>query len=92
MEDEEGARYADVNDDAEHLTERTRRMVDSLRESFEDSETLDYHTMVQGKSRRTAAVCLFELTVLASMNFVQVQQKSPFGPIAVNATELLGSV
>eukprot|EP00035_Acanthoeca_spectabilis_P023278 m.448629 g.448629 ORF g.448629 m.448629 type:complete len:577 (-) comp19688_c0_seq1:1630-3360(-) len=71
----------------DHLTSRTKKMIESLQKGFEDSKTgaLSYNKMTQKKSRRTAAACLFELLVLKTKDYIDIEQDSPFGDLTITA-------
>jgi cohesin complex subunit SCC1 len=75
--------------DEAHITKRTQRMMANLRAGFEEADELSYDQMTTGKTRRTAAAVLFELLVLKTKDYVDVQQPKPFADIAVTPTQLL---
>lgn len=76
--------------EAGHMTRRTVKMIEMLREGFEEEETLSYNELTRGKSRSTAAACLYELLILKTKDFVQIEQMAPFADITVTpAAELL---
>lgn len=84
---------AEENPDSEaaaaHLTKRTLRMMHNLKTGFSTADSLQYNAMTAGKSRRTAAACLFEMLVLKTKDFIEVKQDKPFGDITVTPTDLL---
>lgn len=69
--------------EAGHMTRRTAKMIEMLREGFEAESELSFNDLTRGKTRRTAAACLFELLVLKTKDFVQLQQDAPFADITV---------
>jgi len=72
-----------------HLTVRTQKMMTSLRTGFETKESLSYEGMTAGKDRRAAAACLFEILVLKTKDYIEVQQDEPYADITVTPTDLL---
>mmetsp|Transcript_5985 Transcript_5985/g.9191 ORF Transcript_5985/g.9191 Transcript_5985/m.9191 type:complete len:698 (+) Transcript_5985:151-2244(+) len=77
---------------------RTVRMVGVLQRAFRDQESsasspedgqLVYNEMVEGKKRKTAAGCFFELLVLSTRGFIKVQQAEPYGSITIRPTDKL---
>lgn len=70
-------------------SKRTQKMMANLRTGFEAQEELSFNDMTHKKSRRTAAACLFELLVLKTKDFVQIQQDEPYGDIIVRPTDRL---
>lgn len=77
---------ASANGNAHALLIRLQ-MIESLQKGFEDSKTgaLSYNKMTQKKSRRTAAACLFELLVLKTKDYIDIEQDSPFGDLTITA-------
>lgn len=75
----------------DHLTSRTAKMIGTLRTGFASTgnKSLSYNTMTQNKTRRTAAACLFELLVLKSKDYVDVNQDSAYSDITVSPMPLL---
>ena len=71
-------------------SERTQKVLNSLKLKFdaEPDQPLQYSKLA-GRSRRTAAVCLFELLVLKTRDFIEVDQEEPFGDITVTPTDKL---
>ena len=64
-------------------------MIHSLRQGFDVVDELSYNDMTKNKSRRTAAACLFELLVLKTKDYIQIQQDVPFADITITATDQL---
>jgi cohesin complex subunit SCC1 len=64
-------------------------MIQSLRTGFDSTDTLSYNDLTRNKNRRVAAVCLFELLVLKTKDYVEIEQDSPFADISITATETL---
>eukprot|EP00038_Savillea_parva_P030200 m.76277 g.76277 ORF g.76277 m.76277 type:complete len:594 (+) comp9049_c0_seq2:93-1874(+) len=75
--------------EADHLTRRTVKMINSLRLGFENVDELSYNDMTRNKSRRTAAACLFELLVLKTKDYIEIEQSAPFADITVTPTAQL---
>lgn len=50
------------------------------------------NTMLTGKSRQDASRWFFELLVLKSQGFVELQQAQPYAEISVSAARQLGAV
>ena len=64
-------------------------MINSLRLGFENVDELSYNDMTRNKSRRTAAACLFELLVLKTKDYIEIEQSAPFADITVTPTAQL---
>lgn len=71
-------------------SKRTKLMLASFKTSFEeDPAPKQYSVLTAGKSRRSAAACLFELLVLKTKDFIEVEQLEPFADITITATDNL---
>lgn len=68
-----------------HMTKRTVGMIGMLRQEFDVTESVSYNDLTRGKSRRVAAQCLYELLILKTKDYVQLEQSAPFADIAVTA-------
>lgn len=79
---------ADELDDA-HITKRTQQMMANLRAGFKDADELSYQGITEGRPRRTAAAVFFELLVLKTKDYVDVEQPEPYADITIRPTELL---
>ena len=73
----------------DHLTKRTQKMMTSLKAGFEEADEITYNGMTTGKNRRTAAACLFELLVLKTKGYIEVDQAQPYADIIVTPTDAL---
>jgi chromatin segregation and condensation protein Rec8/ScpA/Scc1 (kleisin family) len=56
---------------------------------FEVAGELSHDQITEGKTRRTAAAVLFELLVLKTNDYIDVEQLEPFDNITVTPTQLL---
>jgi len=71
---------------SESVSERTSKMRSYLNSSFSGDEGLSFKTLFQGKPRRTVSVAFFELLVLKSKSFIDLQQEEPYGDIVISKT------
>ncbi len=63
---------------------KTRRMQAFLEQSFStDTADLNFNNMFANKPRRTVASAFFELLVLKSKGYIDINQQEPYGPITV---------
>lgn len=60
-----------------------------LQQGFQESPTLSYQTLTQGKSRKTAAVMFLEMLVLTTQSMLEVEQAEPYADITLHRTEAL---
>ena len=70
-------------------SKRTQAMKEKLQSEFEETETVSFKAMTTGGSRKNAATSLFELLVLKTKGFIDVEQPKAFGDIIVSATPLM---
>lgn len=68
-------------------SKRTEKMFQWLDNNFQDQDEISYEAMVKGKKRRTAVGCFYELLVLKSHDFIQVEQPEAHGDIAISKTD-----
>eukprot|EP01104_Vermistella_antarctica_P018220 TRINITY_DN6676_c0_g1_i1.p1 TRINITY_DN6676_c0_g1~~TRINITY_DN6676_c0_g1_i1.p1 ORF type:complete len:543 (-),score=154.26 TRINITY_DN6676_c0_g1_i1:1836-3464(-) len=69
------------------FSERTRKMHNYLKEVFpSDTESISYNGLVEGKKKRTAATTFFEVLVLKSSGFIDIEQEEPYGEISISKT------
>eukprot|EP01135_Chromosphaera_perkinsii_P011299 Nk52_evm80s2367 gene=Nk52_evmTU80s2367 len=80
-------RAGDKAQDDKGYSKRTYKMFRNLRTAFETSDTISYNTITEKKDRRTASACLFELLVLKTREYIDVNQSEPFGDIEVTTEE-----
>jgi len=70
---------------------RTVKMLSFLQKAFDEAETLagkkaqlNFNDTVRGKKRRTAAGCFFEVLVLNTRGYINVNQQEPYGDIFIS--------
>ena len=90
VEGEEGG--AGPSEDYTGYSSRTAAFVKNIKGAFEGSETLSYRGMTKRATKRKAAAVLFELLVLKTKGFVDVDQKEPYADITVRATPQLATL
>ena len=71
--------HNDTNDKG--YSKRTYKMFKNLRTAFEGGKSVSYSNITEGKDRRTASACLFELLVLKTREFIEIEQSEPYGDI-----------
>jgi len=69
------------------VTNNTVRVISLLKEQFKDREKLSVQSMLEGKSKKTAAQYFFEILVLKSRDIIQVEQGEPFSEILLSKSE-----
>eukprot|EP00029_Vermamoeba_vermiformis_P009284 TRINITY_DN4580_c0_g1_i1.p1 TRINITY_DN4580_c0_g1~~TRINITY_DN4580_c0_g1_i1.p1 ORF type:complete len:508 (+),score=133.45 TRINITY_DN4580_c0_g1_i1:43-1566(+) len=67
---------------------KTRRMQAFLEQSFSTDADLNFNQMFANKPRRTAASAFFELLVLKSKGYIEINQQEPYGDITVTRSDL----
>jgi hypothetical protein len=65
------------------VTDRTLKVMNIFNETFKHQDQVNFNRMLEGKQRVTAARCFYELLVLKTRNFVDVQQDAPYENIIV---------
>jgi cohesin complex subunit SCC1 len=65
-------------------SKRTRKMHQFLSNTLVDDKPLQFNEMVQGKSRKTAACIFYELLVLKTTDYIDVQQDQPYADITIS--------
>eukprot|EP00039_Didymoeca_costata_P019578 m.338093 g.338093 ORF g.338093 m.338093 type:complete len:553 (-) comp18312_c0_seq1:82-1740(-) len=80
-----------IASDEHVLTVRTQKMIKSLHTTFESTDEISYNKLTKNKTRRQAATCLFELLVLKTKGYIDVDQSEPYSDILVSPTDKLVS-
>jgi hypothetical protein len=62
---------------------KTRKMQAFLEQSFSTDADLNFNQMFANKQRRTVASAFFELLVLKSKGYIDINQQEPYGDITV---------
>lgn len=62
---------------------KTRKMQAFLEQSFSTDADLNFNQMFANKQRRTVAAAFFELLVLKSKGYIDINQQEPYGDITV---------
>jgi Conserved region of Rad21 / Rec8 like protein len=70
----------------ESWSANTMKMHNFLDRVLTSQESISYEQVVQGKKRKTVAQSFFELLVLKTGGFIDVQQEEPFGDIHISKT------
>ena len=90
LEDDSGGKMVTSEEFEDgRLNKRTTKMMSSLRTGFESEDVLSYNDMTSGKTRRIAAACIFELLVLKTKGYINVDQTEAYGDITIAPTQQL---
>lgn len=68
-------------------SKRTIKMREFLGKSFGDDDKISYTNLIAGKKRHTAAGTFFELLVLKTKNYIDIEQRAPYEEIFIKKTE-----
>lgn len=72
-----------------HLTKRTTKMIENLKAGFENVDEMSFADMTDRKNKRVAAACFFELLVLKTKGYIEVDQQEPYDDIKITPTAQL---
>ncbi len=72
--------------DPSAFTENTRKTMKLFQDEFAQADHISIHGLIKGSSRKARSRVFFETLVLASKNFVHINQDSPYADIVVKPT------
>jgi len=64
-------------------TRRTKKMLTYLGKEMTNKPSIKFSKVVQGKTRQTAAAVFYQLLVLKTHTYVNLQQEQPYGDITI---------
>eukprot|EP01035_Chromulina_nebulosa_P019102 gene19102-24936_t len=74
--------YADVGE--EHWTARTKQVYAVITDKLQSQQSVEFQSLSKSVSRRTAALCFFEVLQLKSWNSLELNQSEPFANIDIS--------
>jgi len=80
----------DKKGDKESNTEfsrRTKKMLTLLSNQMKGKKSINFSSIVRGKTRQTAAAVFYQLLVLKTRTYVDLQQKAPYEEIVITEDE-----